>query len=252
MAWNGGAGPDAVERGVRRARAAARRAGVAPALRGWSPACWPASRSRSAPTSIIAVGLVLGWLLWRAPRRPAARSLVGAAVGLLPMWVHLVDGRTGQGVPRAWSLDPVFHLRAGRELPRPPSWSRLDGALQAVAEEIPPWWRLPHLSASQGAVPVVLRHGARHRRLWSRSPSGSAAGRAPRQRPLDRAARRGADQRRHPAAGAAAAGLGPPQLGHVRVVARSRSSPASRSCAGGGRGSIAGPRWRSAPPSPSP
>jgi hypothetical protein len=45
-------------------------------------------------------------------------------------------------------LDPVFELRAGRELPRPPSWSRLDGALQAVAEEIPPWWRLPHLQAS--------------------------------------------------------------------------------------------------------
>jgi hypothetical protein len=44
-------------------------------------------------------------------------------------------------------IDPVLHLRAGRELPRPPSWDRLDGGLQAVAEEIPPWWRLPHLSA---------------------------------------------------------------------------------------------------------
>ena len=46
-------------------------------------------------------------------------------------------------------IDPVFHLRAGRELPRPPSWSRLDGGLQAVAEEIPPWWKFPHLTASQ-------------------------------------------------------------------------------------------------------
>ena len=45
-------------------------------------------------------------------------------------------------------VDPVFRLRAGRELPRPPSWSRIDGALQAIAEEIPPWWRLPHLGVS--------------------------------------------------------------------------------------------------------
>ena len=46
-------------------------------------------------------------------------------------------------------IDPVFHLRAGRELPRPPGWSHLDGGLQAVAEEIPPWWKLPHLPAAQ-------------------------------------------------------------------------------------------------------
>ena len=63
------------------------------------------------------------------------------------MWVHLVMA----GPVKAFEgmfVDPVFHLRAGRELPRPPSWGRLDGGLQAVAEEIPPWWKLPHLSAS--------------------------------------------------------------------------------------------------------
>lgn len=95
----------------------------------------------------LALALVLGWFVWRQPgsRRPV---VVGLVVGLVPMWVHLVMA----GPARAFEgmfLDPVFRLRAGRELPRPPSWSRLDGGLQAVAEEIPPWWRLPHFSASQ-------------------------------------------------------------------------------------------------------
>ena len=79
--------------------------------------------------------------------RRADRSLIGLVVGLLPMWIHLVQAGPRAAV-RGMFVDPVFHLRAGRELPRPPSWNRLDGALQGVAEEIPPWWRLPHLAAS--------------------------------------------------------------------------------------------------------
>ncbi len=99
------------------------------------------------PDLVIAVALVLGWLVWthRASWKPL---LAGGLVGLLPMWVHLVMA----GPVAAFEgmvLDPVLHLRDGRELPRPPSWDRLDGGLQAVAEEIPPWWNLPALSASQ-------------------------------------------------------------------------------------------------------
>ena len=99
------------------------------------------------PDLIIAVGLVGGWLLWRhrAARRPAA---LGAVLGLLPMWAHLVMAGPVDAV-EGMVVDPVFRLRAGRELPRPPSWGRLDGGLQAVAEEIPPWWRFPHPTASQ-------------------------------------------------------------------------------------------------------
>jgi 4-amino-4-deoxy-L-arabinose transferase-like glycosyltransferase len=98
------------------------------------------------PDLIVAVGLVAGWLAWKesAARRPL---LLGAVVGLVPMWVHLVAA----GPAAAWDgmiVDPVFRLRAGRELPRPPSWDHVDGALQAIAEEIPPWWRVPHLSPS--------------------------------------------------------------------------------------------------------
>ncbi|HEX4983652.1 MAG TPA: glycosyltransferase family 39 protein [Ilumatobacteraceae bacterium] len=98
------------------------------------------------PDLIIAVGLVFGWLLWhhRAAWRPV---LAGALVGAVPMWVHVAIAG-----PRAsfegMFVDPVFNLRGGRELPRPPSWDRLDGALQAIAEQVPPWWRLPALSAS--------------------------------------------------------------------------------------------------------
>lgn len=99
------------------------------------------------PDLVIAVGLVLGWLWWRHAdgRSPL---LIGGLLGLLPMWVHLVMAGPVDAFEGMF-VDPVFRLRAGRELPRPPSWSRLDGGLQAVAEEIPPWWKLPHLSASQ-------------------------------------------------------------------------------------------------------
>ena len=130
--------------------------------------CWSASRpsprasARSAwfvagvlaglaltyrPDLVVAVALLFGWALWR--RGGAWRPvLLGGAVGMVPMWVHLVMAGPVDAF-RGMVIDPVFNLRSGRELPRPPSWGRLDGGLQAVAEEIPPWWRLPHLPASQ-------------------------------------------------------------------------------------------------------
>jgi hypothetical protein len=98
------------------------------------------------PDLALATALVVGYAVRRgAPWRPVA---MGAVVGLSPLWIHIA--RVGPTV--AWRdmvLDPVVHLRAGRSLPRPPSWSHLDGALQAVAELVPPWWRVPALTASQ-------------------------------------------------------------------------------------------------------
>jgi hypothetical protein len=79
-------------------------------------------------------------------------------------------------------IDPVFKLRAGRELPRPPSWTHLDGSLQAIAELVPPWWKLPALSAEKSlflwffamlVVPLVLLWVAV--RLWRRDHSQRAA-----------------------------------------------------------------------------
>ena len=117
-------------------------------------------------------------------------------------------------------LDPVFRLRAGRELPRPPSWNMIDGALQAVAEGLPPWWRFPALNAVQAAVPLVLRRrDHRHRGAADRlvaAPSGQldpahvrpAVGRTPRPR--------------HPAPGPATTRLDAPRLGGGRLVVAAR------------------------------
>jgi hypothetical protein len=99
------------------------------------------------PDLILAVAAIIVWLL--ATKRQAWLATgIGMVVGLVPLWVHLAIA----GPRAAWQgmvADPVVHLRAGRELPRPPSWDRLDGALQAIAETQPPWWHLPHVRASQ-------------------------------------------------------------------------------------------------------
>jgi hypothetical protein len=86
-------------------------------------------------------------VLWteRQRWRPA---LVGLVVGLLPMWVHLAVAGPGPAI-RGMLLDPVFELRPGRELPRPPSWNTVNGALQVIGENVAPSWPLPSLTASQ-------------------------------------------------------------------------------------------------------
>jgi 4-amino-4-deoxy-L-arabinose transferase-like glycosyltransferase len=131
------------------------------------------------PDLAFALFIVYGWYLWRNPRWRTV--VLAAVVGMLPMWVHiaLVGPSTAF---RGMVIDPVFKLRAGRELPRPPSWSHLDGSLQAIAELVPPWWKLPALSAPRSLflwffamliVPIVLTWIAV--RLWRRSHSARAA-----------------------------------------------------------------------------
>jgi hypothetical protein len=99
------------------------------------------------PDLVVALSLAVGWVVWRRPSayRPV---IAGAVTGLLPMWVHLVRAGPIDAID-GMVIDPVFRLRPGRELPSPPSWDRVDGALQAVAESLPPWWRLPAPAASQ-------------------------------------------------------------------------------------------------------
>ncbi|HEV8165389.1 MAG TPA: hypothetical protein VGR74_13240, partial [Actinomycetota bacterium] len=133
------------------------------------------------PDLIVAVVLVFGWLLWQHPRtrRPV---LIGTAIGLIPMVVQVAMAGPAKAF-QGMVLDPVFHLRAGRELPRPPSWSHLDGALQAVAEEIPPWWRLPHLEADKAlflwfCVMVVGTAGLLAFAIWQRRRQVPVTGRS--------------------------------------------------------------------------
>ncbi len=99
------------------------------------------------PDLAIALGLAFGWALWRR-RSDALVVAGGATIGLLPMLVHLVRVGPVDAID-GMVIDPVVRLRPGRELPRPPSWGRVDGALQAVAESLPPWWRFPAPAASQ-------------------------------------------------------------------------------------------------------
>ncbi|NNE10924.1 MAG: hypothetical protein HKN41_01610, partial [Ilumatobacter sp.] len=100
------------------------------------------------PDLVVALAVALGYVLWR--RRDAGWKFMvgGAVVGLLPMWYHLAR----VGLPTAVEgmvIEPIVDLRPGRELPRPPSWNVADGALQAVAEGVPPWWGPPALGHSQ-------------------------------------------------------------------------------------------------------
>ncbi|MCU1394591.1 MAG: hypothetical protein JWM34_3019 [Ilumatobacteraceae bacterium] len=101
------------------------------------------------PDLAFALVITHGWLLWREHGwRISWRPFgLGGVVGLLPLIVHVA--RIGPGLAvRTMLIDPVVKLRPGRELPRPPSWSHLDGALQAIAETVPPWWRFPAIAPS--------------------------------------------------------------------------------------------------------
>jgi cbb3-type cytochrome oxidase subunit 3 len=100
------------------------------------------------PDIILALSAALLCAVWMHRRTGLRPLIIAAVVGLIPMWIHLV-------VAGPWNvfdgivLDPVIRLRPGRELPVPPSWDKVDGALQAIAEGDAPWWRLPAPAASQ-------------------------------------------------------------------------------------------------------
>lgn len=106
------------------------------------------------PDLVLALAAVTVILIASTPRTPSTRRHVpwrhlgsGWALGVSPLILHMVmvgPRRSIEGM--VW--DPVVRLRAGRALPRPPSWDRLDGMFQVLAETVPPWWGLPHLRAS--------------------------------------------------------------------------------------------------------
>ncbi|CAN5839982.1 hypothetical protein BH23ACT2_BH23ACT2_04660 [soil metagenome] len=95
--------------------------------------------------SSLAVGAGFGWVQRR-------RWLIGAGIGVAPYLVLIVTAGLGNAI-RGMVLEPVFELRGGRTLPRPPSWSQFDGALQKVASLREPDWALPAMSSpNQGFV----------------------------------------------------------------------------------------------------
>ena len=104
------------------------------------------------PDVVIAISLALAVVVWRGKLwrdRQWGVLLLGMVVGAIPMWLHLAVA----GIEPSWRgmvADPVKYLRPGRELPRPPSFHKVDGALQAVVEgpADAPWWRFPALAAN--------------------------------------------------------------------------------------------------------
>lgn len=128
------------------------------------------------PDLVVALTVAGTWITWR--QGVWKRVVVGAALGLLPMWLHLINAGPVRAI-EGMVIDPVFRLRPGRELPVPPSFDRIDGALQAVAEGVPPWWGFPALAAEHQlfvwffaviavavAVPLVA---------WWRRPRGDVS-----------------------------------------------------------------------------
>ena len=98
------------------------------------------------PDLALALILVLAWALWKKPHRTLAQCASGLILGLTSVWIHLMQAGPSAMI-RGVLLDPVIHLRPGRELPRPPSWHYLQGALQVISEKFAPWWGVPSLSA---------------------------------------------------------------------------------------------------------
>lgn len=100
------------------------------------------------PDVVIAAGLGvaavlagLGWGRWK-------RFLMGAVPVLALYLVHLAWAGPADAV-RGMFLQPVFDLRDGRSLPRPPSHTGFDGALQGVALLRPQSWSGPALTSPQ-------------------------------------------------------------------------------------------------------
>jgi len=102
------------------------------------------------PDIVVAAGagalVAFSGIAWR--RR--TRWLGGAAAGVAPYLLLVATAGFGDTF-RGLVLEPVFELRGGRTLPRPPSWGSFDGALQKVAALREPDWWLPALRSPQQA-----------------------------------------------------------------------------------------------------
>lgn len=128
------------------------------------------------PDLVLALGIAHGFMWWKA--RAFRSASIGAIVGLTPMWIHLAVA----GIPAAWRgmvTEPVKELRPGRELPQPPSFGKVDGALQAVVEgpADAPWWKLPAIAANHQLwlwfwVVILCAFGVVGTTIWLRRRHG--------------------------------------------------------------------------------
>ena len=100
------------------------------------------------PDMVIAVGASLGLLWWWLPNA-RRRPLAIAAIATTALYVvHLLLAGPANAV-RGMFIEPVFELRAGRTLPAPPSWDRIDGFLQRAGALRTEGWPFPMPGLSQ-------------------------------------------------------------------------------------------------------
>ncbi|HEY6319359.1 MAG TPA: hypothetical protein VI462_15925 [Acidimicrobiia bacterium] len=96
---------------------------------------------------VLALGLAMLALGWRAA--PTRRRIfgVGLAVGLAPYLVQFATAGVGTALHGMITV-PLIQLRNGRRLPIPPSWSHLDGFLERLGSLVALRWPLPITTAS--------------------------------------------------------------------------------------------------------
>ena len=213
LAWHGGVGIGVVGARVRRPRPRPRRREVA----GGSPEGWPGSHSVTDPTS---------WWPLASPS-PGLSGGVGrmrrSSVSVLPSACcrcGSISSAPGPAPPsRAWwSTRWCVSDRAASSRGRR-SWNHVDGALQAVAESLPPWWRLPALAANHQLflwffAVIVIAAVVAVTAVWQYVRTAGRPGSA-----ADALLVAGAVRPRHASAGAATAGFDPSRLGGGRLVA---------------------------------
>jgi hypothetical protein len=91
---------------------------------------------------IVAVALS-GFVLVRGLDQRRRRRLgAGFAAGVAGYAIHIAIAGAGHAF-NGMVLDPIFHLRAGRRLPVPPSWSHLAGYLERAALLANQKWPIP-------------------------------------------------------------------------------------------------------------
>lgn len=122
-----------------------------------SPGAWMAASGLAGGLAIlfrpdIVVAVVLGILVVTAGLawRERLRWILGGAIGVAGYLVLIAQVGFGTAF-EGLVTDPVFKLRGGRTLPRPPSWDSFDGALQKVAALREPSWFLPAPASPQQA-----------------------------------------------------------------------------------------------------
>lgn len=94
------------------------------------------------PDLVVAIGASGLVLAAGLDRRQRERLLPGLVAGCSPYLVHLATAGPGN-VLEGLFIEPVFHLRGGRSLPLPPSWSEYDGFLQRAGRLVEPPWPFP-------------------------------------------------------------------------------------------------------------